>query len=290
MRRHNKKGFFTIAQNSGDVDYVRMAYGLALSLKHSQSTIKDISIGITPGTRIDPRYEWAFDEVIEIPWGDHAEGSTWKLENEWKSIWMSPYEETMKVEADMLFFSDVSLWWEKLASSPMDVIWTNRVLDWRGASVTSDFYRKAFTANELPNIYTGCGYFKKTDDAFEIFEMAKMVFWNWQTFYEIFLEPKTRPDHFSTDVAFAITMKMIDIDQNSYTPGIIPTFTHMKSQVQGIERELSEDWREHLKVFFTQAAECKIGNHRQYYPLHYHLKDFLTDEMLVTYERLLEHV
>jgi hypothetical protein len=282
-----QRGFFTIAQN-GSVDYVRLAYGLALSLKHSQKSVPHLSIGITPGTVVDPRYAWAFDEIIEIPWGDQATDSRWKLENEWKSIWMSPYEETIKLDADMLFFSDIGAWWPVLGDQPRDIVWTNTVLDWRGFQITSDWHRKVFTDNNLPNIYTGCGYFRKTSESFELFELAKVIFWNWEFFADRFFHADHRPKHFSTDVAFALAMRIYDLDQQDYTPRILPTFTHMKTQLQGWNsRNLSDDWRKHLRVFFTPAAECKLGNHRQVYPLHYHIKEFLTEEMLLTYERLL---
>jgi hypothetical protein len=87
-----KRGFFTFAQN-GTHDYVRMAYALALSLKATQTDVPYLSIGVTPGQVVPEKYKWAFDEIIEIPWGDAAKTSSWKLENEWKAYHMTPYEE-----------------------------------------------------------------------------------------------------------------------------------------------------------------------------------------------------
>ena len=123
--RAPSKGFFTIAQNSGETDYVRMAYALALSLRCSQKTVKNLSIGITPGTKIDQKYAWAFDNIIEIPWNDHAADSSWKLENEWKTYHMSPYDETVKLDCDMLFFNDIAAWWD--AMSGHDFLACNQV-------------------------------------------------------------------------------------------------------------------------------------------------------------------
>ena len=76
------KGFFTIAQ--GD-QYIRFAYALALSLKISQSTYSNLSIGVTPGTIVPEKYAKVFDKIVDIPWGDAAEKTSWKLENEWKA-------------------------------------------------------------------------------------------------------------------------------------------------------------------------------------------------------------
>ncbi len=288
---NRKRGFFTLAQNTETTDYVRLAYALALSLRLTQKEVPYLTVGITPGTTVDKRYEWAFDNIVEIPWGDHAESSTWKLENEWKSVWMSPYEETIKLDCDMLFFSDISQWWENMSLSGQDIIWANRVLNWRGETIKDDFYRKTFTRSKLPNIYTAMGYFKKTERTFDIFNLAKLIFWNWEKFYGEVLHFEHRPTVVSTDVVFAIAMKLVDEDCADYTQRYIPTFTHMKSRLQGWGSEnISNDRREHLKVFFTPTGECRLGNHKQYYPLHYHVKEFLADGILDTYERLVKNV
>lgn len=285
------RGFFTFAQNTDNTDYIRLAYGLALSLKHTQSDIPYLSIGVTEGTVVDPKYSWAFDNIITIPWGDDAKDSSWKLQNEWKTPWMTPYYETIKLDCDMLFFSDITHWWEAFEESSQNLIFTNKVLTWRGEIILDDYFRKTFTVNNLPNIYTGFSYIRKSEEVFNIFQMAKMIFWNWEKFFEIFLHYKERPTIPSTDVIFALVMKLMDYDQNSYTIRDCPTFTHMKSRLQGWKKEpINEDWRDHLGVFFTPNGECKLGNHKQTYPLHYHLKDFLTDEMIRYYEGLVKNV
>lgn len=279
------RGFFTIAQDSGDNQYVRMAYALALSLKATQSRYSNLSIGVTPGYKVPDRYAWAFDKIIDIPWKDHAAESKWKLENEWKVIHMTPYDETIKLDADMLFFYDIGSWWDAL--SVQDVSICNRVLDYRARIATSDYYRKVFTVNQLPDVYTAMFYFKKTEPVYEIFEMAKFVYFNWEAFFSQLLIPEHRPTVVSTDVVFGLVLKLLDLDGVSYSENLLPTFTHMKSQLQGWNGVLDEDWQRHMETFFTPELEMKIGNYIQYFPLHYHRKDFLTDEMIGYYERQL---
>lgn len=283
------KGFFTFAQNTDSVDYVRLAYALALSLKNSQQEIPYLSIAITPDTHVDERYSWVFDNIVEINWGDDAKNSNWKLENEWKAIWLSPYEETIKLDCDMLFFTDITPWWDTLSSGTDDMLWTNTVLNWRGAPITSDYYRKVFTKNKLPNIYSGFSYFRKTKWTYDFYRLASYIFWNWQMFFEKFLLPEDRPSFPSTDVIFALTAKILDEDGKFFTPRSMPVFTHMKSQLQGWSLgEISDDWRNHVSVFFEPNGTCSLGHHKQFYPLHYHLKSFITDEMINIYENLVK--
>lgn len=277
------RGFFTLAQNSGDTDYIRLAYALALSLKASQTSVKNLSIGITPGTKVPEQYAWAFDKIIEIPWGDHAANSTWKLENEWKSIHMSPYDETIKLDADMLFFNDISLWWDKMSTEDFYVC--NQVLTYRSEIVSSDYYRKTFTDNNLPNIYTAMMFFKKTTPCYDIFNLAKIIYFNWERFFEQFLLPENRPKFPSTDVIFSLAIKILDLDQIFYKAKTIPTFTHMKPKLQGWNTPDLKEWLSTIPVFFTPDLQCRIGNHLQFFPLHYHNKNFITDNMLKYYEQ-----
>jgi len=282
------KGFFTIAQ--GDA-YVRFAYALALSLKVSQKEHNKLSIGITPGYKVPDEYVHAFDQIIEIPWGDAAERSEWKLENEWKAIYMTPYDETIKLDADMLFTSDISEWWNVLEHS--EAVFATNASTYRNELVESDYYRKVFTQNNLPNVYTAFFYFKKTDNVYELFKQAQHIYDNWQRYFGEFTEPDDRPKFVSTDVVFAIAAKILDVESwNQRIHLDVPTFVHMKTQLQKWAVDhghppIPEEWNRVIQTYFTEDCELFIGNYLQTLPFHYHLKDWLTDEMIATMERKL---
>ena len=61
--------------------------------------------------RLPQKYRDAFDEVITIPWTDEAIMHNWKLHNWWKAYHMTPYKETICLDADMIFTHDHSEWW-----------------------------------------------------------------------------------------------------------------------------------------------------------------------------------
>ena len=106
------KGFLVLAQNSNNIDYVRQAYALALSIKLSQTTVSDISI-IT-NDPVPEDYKSVFDQIIPIPWIDSSTQSRFKVENRWKVYHCSPYEETIVLDSDMLVLEDLTSYWEKL--------------------------------------------------------------------------------------------------------------------------------------------------------------------------------
>lgn len=282
------RGFFTIAQGK---EYQRLAYAAALSLKLSQPEgYSNLSIGVTKEelNSVEPKYLEVIDNVIEIPWKDHAANSSWKLENEWKAIYMTPYDETIKLDADMLFPSDISSWWSVLEKS--EGVFCTKAMTYRGDEITSDFYRKTFTESDLPNIYTAMFYFKKTEANFELFRLAEVIFNNWERFFYEYLSPEHRPRIVSTDVVFALAAKILDYQSLNAMPHTnVPTFVHMKSQLQHWpdDQFMIEDWTKIVRSYFGRDGSLIVGNYRQELPFHYHVKSFVTDRMISIMEKRL---
>lgn len=280
------KGYFTIAQ--GEM-YQRAAYALALSLKATQpEEFSKLSIAVTEEEldSIPSKYKSVFDKIVTIPWTDHAKNSTWKLENEWKSIYMTPYDETVKLDADMLFTSDISSWWNYLSFT--DGVFSTTAKTYRNEIITSDYYRKVFTANDLPNIYTAFFYFKKNDRSYELFKLAELIFNNWERYFYEFLEPDTRPKFVSTDVVFALAAKLLNYTELNPDPNSqIPTFVHMKSRLQKWPDDvyMTENWTNMIATYFGKDCQLKIGTFKQSLPFHYHVKEFLTDKIIYNLEK-----
>lgn len=282
------KGFFTIAQ--GEM-YHRLAYALALSLKISQpEELSKLSVGVTKEeiATMNPKYKQLFDNVIEIPWEDHAKNSSWKLENEWKAIYMTPYDETIKLDADMIFPTSIEAWWDYLGES--EGVFATKPRTYRGDIITSDYYRRTFTESELPNVYTAMFYFKKTDLNFELFKLAEFIFNNWQRCFYEFTLPDARPKVVSTDVVFAIAAKILGYEEHNKLPTVdVPTFVHMKSQLQGWpdDQFMVEDWTKMIPSYFGKDCSLKIGNYAQTLPFHYQVKEFMSDRIIDIMERKL---
>jgi len=274
------KGYLVIAQNSGSHDYIRMAYALSLSIKNTQHHVTDFAIAVEEGAVIPTEYLKAFDHVITIPWKDHAEKSQWKIDNKWKYFWMTPFDETVILDTDMIFTADISYWWDILVTK--DVWFTTAPKTFKNELIVSDKYRKTFTANNLPNIYTAFMYFRKSTLSAELFRMTEIIFNNWERFFYEYLD-ETRPKVLSGDVAFALAVKLLGIENEctSNTITEVPTFVHMKSYLQNVpERYITEDWTKHIPCYFNENGDLKVGNFKQIVPFHYHVKSWLTDDII----------
>ena len=271
------RGYIVIAQNNDTVDYLEQAYALALNLKLTQTTVSNLAVCVDNKTKklIKAKHKKVFDKIVDIPWQDDAQDEQWKINNKWKYYYMTPYDETVILDTDMIFPTDVSYWWDIMAQR--DVWATTKVRTYRGEVANSDFYRKWFTTNNLPNVYTAFFYFKKSELASDLFAMIEIIFQNWQRMFFKYM-PEGKPDWLSGDVAYALAMQILGIEHLCTRENIdsVPTFTHMKSMIQNIPHSnISENWSNSLPTYYKSYNSFKIGTFNQMYPFHYVEKDWM---------------
>jgi len=257
-------------------DYIKQASALALSIKKTQSSISNISI-ITDGVVDDITL---FDHIIPIPDIDLAINEEWKIHNRVYFYDLTPYDETVILDADMLFLSDVSNWWDMLKK--YDLLVTDKVKTYRGDWVTQDFYRKTFVYNGLPNLYSAFTYFKKSDLANDFFALMKEIIINWDEFTCRY-SPEYKQEKPSIDVAMGIAALILDCEDMIVSSTPYPTFTHMKGGCQGWNSNYV-DWENVLGVYPNNMG-IRIGPYMQTGILHYVVKDFVTPEILKIFEK-----
>jgi len=272
------KGYITIAQNSHDVDYLTQAYALALSIKNTQSEVNSISVVVDDPTyqRILPKHKQVFDNIIIMPWQDDALDATWKVNNKWKVYFCTPYHETVLLDSDMIFPTDVSHWWPMM--SQQDFWSTTQTLTFQGDPLTTDKHRKVFVENNLPMIHNAFMYFKKSEIATEIFQLSRIIFQNWQRFYHLYL-PNSKPSFVSGDVVFALAIKILGYEHFTTRENIssVPTFVHMRGELQG---GLVSEWSKYIPSYVSQSQGLVVGNFRQSHPFHYVDDSWLTSEIV----------
>ena len=277
-------GFITVAHNTHE-DYLRMAYGLALSLRASQSGPNGLTVLVPPGADVPMHYQEVFDKVVEFPWGDDSKNASWKIHNKWKAIHASPYEHTILLDADMLFTVDVSKWWPLLKRRQ---VWScTRPQTYRGEQIDPTPYRKAFIENDLPPVYTALTYFDKSPFSFHLFDAFRLVTREWSTFRPNYFQAPI-PEKVSGDLAFATAVKLLEVeDKVTWDQQEFFSFVHMKTKCQGFKyaNRMSEDWTRHLRSYLNPSLDLTIGVFKQTKPFHYVQKHFLTDDML----RMLEN-
>jgi hypothetical protein len=267
------KGYLVLAQNS-NTDYVRQAYYLARSLQHSQSYIKNISL--VTNDNVPDNYKNVFDKIIPIPFGDQAQNSEWKIENRWKLYHASPYDETIVFDADILVTSDLKKCWEFIKGR--DLFFTSQILDYRGNHIVDKVYRKTFIENQLPNIYSGMFYFRKSNYTHSFFKLLEYITYNWERFF-FEVTPKFTQKFYSLDVASAIAIKILGIESDVVHSQSPFKFVHMKPALQGWF-PIPGSCYSQVHSYFNKDKELYVGNYKQLGVFHYVEDCFLNKEIV----------
>lgn len=245
------KGFVILAQNTEKTDYVKCAEVLKKSItKH----MPDANVTI----------------VTELPYGDLAPNSNWKLINDWQVYEASPYDETIKLEADMLITSNIDHWWDILKINDVAVCTTIR--NFKNEISQNRGYRKFIDDNKLPDTYNAITYFKKSDTGEYFFKVVRDIFENWDEYKAILQCNPT--EEATTDFVYALACHIVGVEKTT-----LPGFTefsmiHMKQFINDLP---TEDWTNTL-VYEILPDVLRINTCPQMYPVHYHVKTF-ADEL-----------
>jgi len=272
-------GYLIIVSTSDNANYLELAYGLALSIKHTQKPGYDqVALVIDDIESVkELNSSWVFDHVIE-----------WDKESFWDGrSWMdtlTPFDNTVCLDADMLFLRDYSHWIDYFVDNT-ELYVTNKSYNYRGEIVNSDEYRRAFTKNNLPNLYSFYTFFKKDSElAKEFFTLGRYIIKHPTEFSNVFLS-EYRPKIVGTDEAFALSARLLDIqDEISYDLEF-PRVVHMKPSLQNWPWPATA-WSDHIGFYLNRKGQLKLGNYQQYDIVHYVEKDKINKEMINILEEL----
>lgn len=275
----SSKGFLIYAE--GEV-YIKQAYLCALSILTSGNKYP---VSIVTCDTVPNEYKQVFDQIIPIPWYEKSD-SRFKTEHRWKLYHATPYDETIVLDSDVLVLQDLDYFWNLMRN--YDLYYPTRAFTYRKELVTSDYYRKAFTANKLPNVYNALHYFKKCDKCKEFFAWIELVSNNWELFYGHFCK-EFYPKAPSMDITCAIALKIMDIDTEATNiRQDAPMLVHMKPKIQNWRKQTTT-WQDKVGVYLSDDLNLKIGNHLQNTVFHYTENDFVTDDIIGKYEQCLNN-
>ena len=252
------RGFVIMAQNTEKTDYVKCAKALELSIK-----------------RVMPDANVTIITTEMLPHGDQAPTSDWKLINDWQVYEASPYDETIKLEADMFLPRSIEHWFDILSIN--DVTLCTKIRNYKGEISDVRVYRKFIDDNNLPDIYNAITYFKKSDTAERFYKIVRDVFENWEEYKAIL---KCNPtEEATTDWVYAIASHIIGIEKTTLPNFNELSMTHMKQFVSGTT---TENWTDTL-IYELLPDVLRVHTYSQEYPFHYHSKSF-SDKIIERYK------
>jgi hypothetical protein len=240
------RGFVIMAQ--GD-DYVKCANTLKASI-----------------TRVMPKANVTIITTEMLPYGDQAPNTNWKLQNDWQVYEASPYDETIKLEADMYLPRNIDHWWDVL--SQQDIVVSSTIRNFKQEISDVRLYRRFIDDNNLPDAYNAITYFKKSDTAKQFFDIVRDVFEHW-TEYKASL--KCNPQELaSTDWAYSIACHIMGVEKTMLTTFTEMSMIHMKQYINGTA---TENWTDTF-IYECLPEQIRVQTVPQLYPFHYHIKNF----------------
>lgn len=272
-------GYLLIVAENEKIDYLQLAYALALSIKNTQRPGYDkVALVIDNKEKLKKlKSAWVFDQVIEWDQETFWDGRSWMDK-------LSPWEHTVCLDVDMLFTRDVSHWIEYFIENS-ELYVANKVYTYRNEVATNRSYRKAFDKNKLPDLYSMWTFFKKDSMLAErFFDLGRSIIKNPIEFSNTFLS-EYKPKILGTDEAFALAAKILDISGDIAYPLEFPRIVHMKPMIQNWPWP-ADKWSDHVGFYLNKNAQLKIGNYQQHDLIHYVEKDKITDEMINILEEI----
>ena len=243
------RGFVIMAQDTPSIKYTKCAEALEKSIK-----------------RVMPNANVTIITTDMLPYGDLAPNQNWKLINDWQVYEASPYDETIKLEADMYIPRNIDHWWDVLANK--DIVVSSSIRNFKQEISDVRLYRRFIDDNHLPDAYNAITYFKKSDIAQDFFNIVKDVFKNWDEYKAIL---KCNPQELATtDWAYSIACHIMGVENT-----MMPNFTemsmiHMKQYINGT---VTENWTDTF-IYECLPDQIRVQTIPQQYPLHYHIKSF----------------
>ena len=150
------KGYVWFALNNSTTDYIELSRELAKSIKKFNKHNKVCVITDKPVK------DELFDFVKVLKQDDSAD-QEWKLNNEYKVFHYTPFTHTIKLTADMLFTQNTDWWWNYLWQH--DQVFSYHCRNYQDVIIKNSFYRTLFARNDLPDVYDGLHYFRKSKKA-----------------------------------------------------------------------------------------------------------------------------
>lgn len=239
-----------MAVNTDTIDYVAMAQRLFQSLRHWNP---------------DARTCLITDREISAPEFDHVRILAPQVNpyaNDPQAFRLTPFRESIKLEADMLIVSAIDHWWTMLRHR--ELVISTGCSDWQGNRSTERHYRHVIDENHLPDVYNAITYWRFGSISQQFYQLVRDIFANWADIRSVLKFPE---DQASTDVVYAIAAQMIGPELVTLPFATYPCITHMRPRVA----KTAGPWPDEL-VWEWCDSHLRIESIPQWGAFHYHEK------------------
>jgi len=238
------KGFVIMAQDTETTSYTKCA-----------ETLKKSILRVMPDANV------TIITTDMLPHGDLG-----GFANDWQVYEASPYDYTIKLEADMYIPRNIDHWWDVFKNR--DVVVSSTIRNFMQEISDVRVYRRFIDDNNLPDVYNAITYFKKSDVANQFFSIVKDIFENWDEYKRILKCNQT--ELVTTDWVYSIACHIMGVEKTTMPAFTEMSMVHMKAFVNN---NVTENWTDTF-VYECLPDQIRVQTVPQQYPFHYHVKNF----------------
>lgn len=248
-----EKGYVIVAVDSDTVDYIACARTLAKSLRYWHPSAKICLI--SDRSQDDP----VFDMVRVIP-----PGSVGQSVDRW-CFALSPFHETIKLEADMIISGPIDHWWTALRYR--DLVISVGCRDHQDRTATCRAYRQIFDDNDLLDVYNALTYWRYSRLAKDFFATVGQLFDSWSTVRSQLRQGQDHPAN--TDLIYAMAAELVGRDL-CFIPDLqFFRIAHLKHKIMDLP---SGPWTQWMTWELIHGV-FRVNGFAQHGAVHYHHKD-----------------
>lgn len=251
MQPIEEQGYVILAVNSADRDYIDCAKTLTKTIKQWHPAAK-VCLLTDATDQNDPTL---FDHYRVM-----AASESNPYANDWKVFELSPFRETIKLEADMLICSPIDHWWNMMRHR--DVVISTGCRNFYDEVSLSRRYRRFIDENNLPDVYNAVTYWRRSQTAQEFFSWVRKIFENWTDYKKLV---KFAEDIPSTDFVYAMAAEIVGRELVTLPFASYPKIVHMK---QHHIKTQTENWGNEL-VWEAKNGQLRINTVAQWGAFHY---------------------
>jgi hypothetical protein len=186
--------------------------------------------------------------------------------NDWQMYMVSPYRETVKLEADCVVSGPIDHWWDLFRKR--DVVISQGCRDYQDKISNNRFYRRQFDDNNLPDVYNAITYWRVSATAQEFWRLVRTLFENWDEYRALlkYADPVA-----TTDMVYAMAAQIMGPERVTLPASIWqPRIVHMKKHIVST---VTKDWTKELSWEYVDNV-LRINTIAQSGLVHYCTKDW----------------
>lgn len=238
----HERGYLIPAFDNDSVSYSQLANRLADSIWkfHPTANVKILTNADLPQTSVTGQ---ALDSFVYT---------------------LSPFRQTIKLEADMLVASAIDHWWTLFEHR--DVVVSTGCRNYYNNQSQSRFYRKIFDNNNLPDVYNAVTYWRVSRTAKEFFTLTQDIFQNWKEYKKLLRFPDDEP---TTDLVYAMAAQIVGPELVTLPFASYPKIVHMKKHIVNTR---TDNWTQEL---IWELDPLRIQTYAQWGIFHYQVKTWM---------------